>query len=467
MKKIILLLLCALLIFSASACKKAPPSMDSSATPSESSSPEQLVQTPATPPPTPSEQTPEPTEYERFSEILPGQWTCYEPMMSDITCLLDISVDGKFIAEFTEFDGDNTIASHAGRIAEQWMTSEVETDLPDILSFDIIGDPYVPGGDYRFDLTLHNGDYVLTFYQASNGDGIFTEHFSYGPIFFYKPAPDAVSTAAPPRKAQTFEAVFWGIDNEQRLIWLEHSNVLTSSSLKREITESTQYTMAPDITYDLYHTNDLYQAVLYTVTTNASGEVTHFAPFGILDSEPLYHDYMDSRAWQESPDEYDRDAPFTEFPIEISAYKIIDFDRDGTDELWFCAYDTSSVMPQGFSVFCTITDGEVRPVVHCYLTGGTIGGDEVFALYDTESDKHVIVVRSYSAGWGGFFDQADIYDYNSGTLTLITALSISREDSDSDEVFEIDDAEVTKEQYEAACGRFADPTDEDFVFYFH
>ena len=469
MKKLILLFLCIAVIFTAAACKKTPPPTEESTPPAEEKNTKPSGETPPSVPPASSD-TPAPpsgpTEYERFAEILPGQWTCFEPMMSDVTCILDISADGKFIAEFTELDIDYTVASHAGRIAEQWMDSEVDIDIPDLLSFDIVGDQYVPGGDYSFELTLHNGSYVLTFYQASNGDGIFTEHFSYGPIFFYKPAPDAGTPVSAPRKNQTFEAVFWGIDNEQGLIWLEHTDELAASSFKRKITETTQYTMAPDIVFNT-DTYDLYQSALYTTTTNDAGEVTRFEPLGMLDSTALYQAYMDSREWQTVSGEYGGGEPFIEYPLEISAYSIIDFDGDGTDELWLCAYDDSLIMRRGVSVFCAITVGEVRPVVSCYLTGGTIGGDEVFALYDTETERHVIAVHGYSSGWGGFFDQTDIYDYSAGKLLPITSFSVSREDADSDEILETDGIEVSKEQYDEGLSRFADPTDTDFVFYFH
>ena len=462
MKKLVLPLLCILLIFTAAACKKAPPPAD--VPPPVTSPSETPVQNPS--PPSPSEQPPELTAYERFTELLSGEWTCSDLRVSDIICTLEISDNRMFIASFMDSDSGSSVASYAGRIAEQWMDSEMEIDAPDFLGFDIIGDPHSPGGDYIYTLTLHHGALYMTFSQLSNGDGIFTEYYSYGPIIFSKPLSGAASSAAPaPRKDESFPAKFWEIDNELGLIWLEHVTDATAGGFYySETNESVQYTMSPDVVFDI-GSNELYQTALYTITTNSKGEVARVDLSGFIsDSASLYQDYMDSKSWQVVSGGYGDGESFTESDLEISAYKIVDFDGDGTDELWLCAYDYSAIMLRGISAFCAIQNGEVVPLISCYLTGGTIGGDRVASLYDEETQRHVIAVSGYSSGWGGYYDQNEFFDYSGGVLTHITTLATYKENSDLTAICEIDGTEVSPELYSEACARFSSPMDDAFLF---
>jgi len=144
-------------------------------------------------------------------------------------------------------------------------------------------------------------------------------------------------------------------------------------------------------------------------------------------SEKLLQEYMDSGRWLKdlfSPDIEDEwdlfaDGDYENCGLEITAYKIFDFDGDGVSELWLEAYEDSVAWSWGMSGFYTVESSQVKNLIIGRQTGGSIGGDYIVMGYDNSAGCHIVVKTGFVGGFGGQITYSAYYDYKAGQLTEI------------------------------------------------
>ena len=190
-----------------------------------------------------------------------------------------------------------------------------------------------------------------------------------------------------------------------------------------------------------------------------------------LDSEAVLIEYMDSGQWLVDllgPDIEDEWGLFAgEEPetceLEITNFKIFDFDGDGINELWLEAYEDSVTWSWGMSGFYAVVDGEVKNLIIGQQTGGSLGGDYVVMGYDIANKRHIIM----KSGFVSFVDEprgqitySSYYDYFNGELRFIAALENTfYVDEKIPREYFVDVMPVSEEEYFDMEARFREPID--------
>jgi len=203
------------------------------------------------------------------------------------------------------------------------------------------------------------------------------------------------------------------------------------------------------------------------------------------EDEDIYYEFMQSGEWK--GDEVWLDEGNLEGQgIEITAYKIFDFDGDGVKELWLEAYD-NEFRRHAYSAFYKIEDGQVKRLLYGVLSGGSMGGDWVTVRYDTYTEKHLLSLIGSFGGFGGRSSTGKYYEYENGELneafSMLTMYQTAKNyreedleglyyvDEDDDRepewrtitIYEIDDERVTKEAFEQMRERLIEPIDDTFI----
>ena len=206
------------------------------------------------------------------------------------------------------------------------------------------------------------------------------------------------------------------------------------------------------------------------------------------EDEDIYYEFMQSGEWRNDNTWYwDDEGSLVPEWLEISAYKIFDFDDDGVKELWLEAYEDGGYSRWGYSAFYSVENGQVKRLLYGHLSQGSIGGGWVVAYYDTQTEKHLLSLIGSFGGFGGRGSSGKYYEYENGELN--EAFSIFSEwhpnrdyydeeiegllhyvdEDDYDTVwhrvaiYEINDERVTKEAFEQMKERLIDPIDEKFI----
>ncbi len=183
--------------------------------------------------------------------------------------------------------------------------------------------------------------------------------------------------------------------------------------------------------------------------------------YSAFDGEGVYLDFMQSDEWAKGTDGYGEAYDIS--GIGINAYKIFDFDGNGTPELWLEALDYSGIRPWGISALYTIEDSTVRNLLLGYQSGGTIGGEYLVIRFDTQTARHVIALEGYAGGFGGSAASSRYYDYQDGELTEIGSTSIINDGESGTTEYKINGTVVSAEAYEAVSARFEAPADNSYT----
>ena len=180
------------------------------------------------------------------------------------------------------------------------------------------------------------------------------------------------------------------------------------------------------------------------------------SPENSEDSEAILQEFMDSGLWL---------GAYTEIGLEVTSFKIFDFDGDGISELWIEAYEDSKMWNFGISRFFTVIDGQVEMLLFGEMSGGSIGGDRVVSAYDTLNNCHVIGLMGYAGGFGGEGAYCKYYGYNSGKLNEIANfhMTVYWADSDEDDEYIVDGNPLSLQEYEEALLRFTEPVDKRYI----
>jgi tetratricopeptide (TPR) repeat protein len=207
-----------------------------------------------------------------------------------------------------------------------------------------------------------------------------------------------------------------------------------------------------------------------------------------IDEYELYYQFMNSRQWAE---DYRLGDYVGTTDIEITAYKIFDFDDNGTNELWLEAY-AYDYRPRGISGFYTIEGGQVKNLLIGNLSGGSIGGDWVAVRFDAQTGNHLIGLEGFAGGFGGNSSWGEYFEYVngqiSGVFNIFTMSQVEYNFSETqleDEtlyyveehnlfsesepqsryitIYEIDNVQVTREAYEQIRTRLLNPSEEKFI----
>ena len=206
------------------------------------------------------------------------------------------------------------------------------------------------------------------------------------------------------------------------------------------------------------------------------------------DYERIYTEYMESTQWQdeyEPQDEYESDI--TDF--KITTFKIFDLDDNGIPELWFHAESSNELgpgRPARRDIFCTIEGSNVIQLLSGYISGGSMGGEEITVYYDTKALAHVICKEGHAGGFGGSAEWTEVYDFSNGSITeviqyqSINQIASNYVDGELDNsgwyypsdreiggealfiVYYVDGEQVQKETYDRVSNRFIAPINEDF-----
>jgi len=209
--------------------------------------------------------------------------------------------------------------------------------------------------------------------------------------------------------------------------------------------------------------------------------------------EKIYLQYMESAQWKNDYEPQDEFEPADMTDYTITAYRIFDLDGNGIPELWFCAEAPDTFAgprgPERRDFFCAIEDSLVKQLLSGYISGGTMGGDEITVKYDTEKQNHVICKTGYAGGFGGVMSWLEIYDFSG--LSIVKTMQYSQisqtasnySDGELDKpdlyypftditwgneaaytVYRINGGQVSKEAYEQLSDRFINPVDESFRY---
>ena len=171
----------------------------------------------------------------------------------------------------------------------------------------------------------------------------------------------------------------------------------------------------------------------------------------------LYEEFIASREWTLMEDGA---GDLSEWEWELTARKIFDFDGDGVDELWIEASEPGGF--DKFSGFYTVEDAKVKELLFGYITGGTIGGDEVAMCYDTQTQQHLVGLAGYTGGFGGGAHSTTCYEYKTGQLREVLSMEeLSMHGSETE--YTVNGAQVTEDEYNQAHARLTKPTDETFL----
>jgi tetratricopeptide (TPR) repeat protein len=211
----------------------------------------------------------------------------------------------------------------------------------------------------------------------------------------------------------------------------------------------------------------------------------------LADYEKIYTQYMDSKQWQvdyEPQDEYES-TDMADY--KITAHKIFDLDGNGIPELWFHAEASDEFAgprgPERRDFFCAIQDSRVIQLLSGYISGGSIGGDEISILYDTEEQTHVVCKTGYAGGFGGSMSWIETYHYADGIISkdmgysVLTQIASNYADGELDDpnlyyedsgmtvgneptftVYKVNDVQVKRDVYEKTDSRFTDPITDEF-----
>ena len=191
-------------------------------------------------------------------------------------------------------------------------------------------------------------------------------------------------------------------------------------------------------------------------------------------SEKILKEYMDSGQWLKDlagpyiVDEWNlfADGDYENWRLEITAYKIFDFDGDGVSELWLEAFEDSVTWSWGMSGFYTVENGQVKNLIIGQQTGGSIGGDYIIMGYDNFTGRHVVVNTGFVGGFGGQLTYSSYYDYEFGRLTeLISVENTFYIDEKEPREFMVDGEIVLEDDYWAVEERFVEPIDP--FYYLH
>ena len=191
-------------------------------------------------------------------------------------------------------------------------------------------------------------------------------------------------------------------------------------------------------------------------TASASPSTTVTTAVEIQDAG-LYEAFLASKQWKLMEDGA---GDLVEWDFELTAHKIFDFDGDGVDELWLEASEPGGF--DKFSGFYAIEDAQVKELLSGYITGGSIGGDEVAMFYDTQTKQHLVSVVGYAGGFGGNASYGTYYEYKNGHLREVLDLKLESL-FEREPVYEIDGEQVTEAEYNQALARMTEPTDKTFL----
>lgn len=215
-------------------------------------------------------------------------------------------------------------------------------------------------------------------------------------------------------------------------------------------------------------------AVTDRVTAKPSDTNTPAVPS--VDDKRIYHDYLTTSGALTVLIEGDN---FDRAHVDITSY-LEDLNGDGIRELLLTVTDTQFAGVRGYAYgtyLYTIVNGKVKPLTTEYYSGGSMGGEDIVLVLDTETGKRH-AAASYYFRDGYYFNESKLipYSFDGAEVTPIVTLVSGRATTDSfgsdyanaikskttqyeskdGELYywQADDTYITKADYESRCARY-------------
>lgn len=208
-------------------------------------------------------------------EYLVGEWiydreylNYYQLDPSDVLGKMIIDKDLNVFLSFEDKHTKESKGEYTGKIGFDRLYAK-PNEAPDLIVIDL-GDEGYPGGDYRFlHRTIYDGKTVMSLFFAGNGNHIFelltTEDIAYYAIdeIILEKVSGKKSNLRP-IKNEEFNAVFWGMGEDGKSLWLDKVDRILPS-LEDDI-----YELNPRM--NLYK-DDVPESVLYKISANKMDEI--------------------------------------------------------------------------------------------------------------------------------------------------------------------------------------------------
>ena len=211
-----------------------------------------------------------------LSAILEGEWTYFPPNSNIPGAYISFSKDGDFHMRVMD-PKNNAIWENVGFYElDRWYA--LENEAPDVLMLpfsDANGsEPASSAGDYMImERTLCDGEIILSLLQINNGDSMLSVCFDdWAPILKrytnWQPQGE-------PRKAETFCASVWKVDQAARLVWIDDIEPGIRNIGRYE---ALPYQVAPQL--DLRSLPDwlMEGGTIWNIRTDAMGRVVEMIP---------------------------------------------------------------------------------------------------------------------------------------------------------------------------------------------
>ena len=228
---------------------------------------------------------------EGIIDYLIGEWNYSNEYMNTLNCKMTIDKDLKVRFAFMERDSGESRGVYKGKLKLDRLYAK-SNEVADIVSVELM-DTQHPGGDFYFlHRTSYDNKFVMSWFVASNGNGIFdllgTEDSEGVPseVAFEK----MVGKTAQPetQKSNEFYAVFWGKGEDKKSIWIDeviwptakdndfaalHPERMTAYT--NESARSACYHILESEISEIFG-DDLFPGEIYFVKTDENGKIIEF-----------------------------------------------------------------------------------------------------------------------------------------------------------------------------------------------
>ena len=242
---------------------------------------------------------------EGIREYLVGDWVFDKDYLSSVVCNMSIDQDLNIDLSFENPYEEGSKEDFSGHITLDRQYAEAN-EAPDIIAIELVDTDW-PGGDYFFiHRTAYDGKFVMSWFFAGNGDGIFGKLDPYDsggtPEEIMLEKVIEGTTQLTPVANEEFHAVFWGRGENEKSLWLddvdwelkeytgetiliddeewaledwEEFNAAYPQSMtlyENEVKESVLYNINLDETDGIW-SDELFPGVVYLVKTDKNGDI--------------------------------------------------------------------------------------------------------------------------------------------------------------------------------------------------
>lgn len=261
-----------------------------------------------------------PADASAAADYLAGEWHCYMPSAFSDVMQIVFNADGSYSASVDGSAGmwglDGGADAMTYTYSGGWTVEPFESETyPWLLKLSLseTNDPDFSGwndlGDYLFrEITLCDGELVIEFAQANNGDGLYTRWFM-GETYWMLEREDSRSLAQTVQKNATFCAQLWKMQYEpQFCVFADDVTVDENGNVCNEVRESVRYEILSGVegTSELSGGPDgllsLGDAV-YRLTTDGNGMIisAEYVPSGPApgeeEAEQIIYNLEDARPY--------------------------------------------------------------------------------------------------------------------------------------------------------------------------